>query len=295
MPTEFTPFATHADGASGLSRSRIRNSKFRKEFHGVRIDARAPQDLATRSLAVAVVLSDTSFLCGPSAAILLGLPLPWRLEHGPVHIAAREEGAHLARAGAVGRRLDVSGSELIRVDGVLMTSPARTFCDLAKDLSIPGLCAVGDALLRDHGVTAEELTRTMLRRLRYSGKVKARNVIPMLDARAESAQESRCRAILISSGFASPVPQFVVRDEYGQIFARIDLAYPELRIAIEYDGDVHRSKERFRRDASRRTMLRAQGWYVVEVTADDVRYPPRLLRKVSDAIRYQSKVALPAA
>jgi very-short-patch-repair endonuclease len=71
----------------------------------------------------------------------------------------------------------------------------------------------------------------------------------------------------------------------GRFLARVDFAYPQWRIAIEYEGDHHRERAAFRRDVSRYNALRAAGWLVLRFTADDVlRRSGQLVQQVRDAI-----------
>jgi very-short-patch-repair endonuclease len=72
-----------------------------------------------------------------------------------------------------------------------------------------------------------------------------------------------------------------VYGEDGWLIARLDLAYRELRLGLEYDGDHHREREVFRRDAVRFNRLRLSGWTVLRFTADDVlRHPERVVKQV---------------
>jgi very-short-patch-repair endonuclease len=80
--------------------------------------------------------------------------------------------------------------------------------------------------------------------------------------------------------------QHDVHDPRGRRIGRVDLAYPQWRIAIEYEGDHHREKTQFRRDVARLNALRAAGWLVLRFTADDVlRHPARLVQHVAEAIK----------
>ncbi|WP_231933621.1 endonuclease domain-containing protein [Micromonospora coxensis] len=75
-------------------------------------------------------------------------------------------------------------------------------------------------------------------------------------------------------------------DARGRFAGRVDLAWPALRVAVEYDGDHHRERAHFRQDVARLNALRAAGWLVLRFTADDVlRHPARTVALVADALR----------
>ncbi|MDQ5972971.1 MAG: hypothetical protein QG661_180 [Actinomycetota bacterium] len=279
------PFRVDAQGGAGLTRSRARHPSFTMPSRGLRIPGDLPQTMGVRMQAVALLPRDGAVFCGASAATLLGLPIPIRLEDGPVWLMVPEGAPRARREGVRARQADIVPEERVEVEGLPCTSPARTFVDLAAHLSIADLAAVGDAAMRLWAVTPGELQRVIRRRLRYTGKVKARYVAPLLDAGAESPQESRLRMIMLGDGLPAPSVNLVIRDDAGQFLARCDLGYEEWRIAIEYDGEVHGLEEQRRYDATRRTLLRSHDWYVVEVIADDLRMPQRAIAKVRAALR----------
>ncbi|MFI7247198.1 endonuclease domain-containing protein [Micromonospora chalcea] len=65
----------------------------------------------------------------------------------------------------------------------------------------------------------------------------------------------------------------------------MDLAWPALRLAVEYDGDHHRERAHFRRGVARLNALRAAGWVVLRFTADDVlRRPDATVALVRQAL-----------
>ena len=83
--------------------------------------------------------------------------------------------------------------------------------------------------------------------------------------------ESRLLHALRRHGLADPFPQYEVRFE-GRFVARVDFAYPDARIALEYDSDRHHgTPEGVRRDTRRRRQLTRAGWKVVGVSSEDVR------------------------
>ncbi|MCO7218837.1 endonuclease domain-containing protein [Klenkia sp. PcliD-1-E] len=80
------------------------------------------------------------------------------------------------------------------------------------------------------------------------------------------------------------VPQFVVRDGRGGFVARVDLAFPEQRVAVEYDGAWHAEEGQFARDRRRLNALLAAGWRVVHLTAADLHRPEVVAAQVVAAL-----------
>jgi very-short-patch-repair endonuclease len=80
------------------------------------------------------------------------------------------------------------------------------------------------------------------------------------------------------------VAQYVVRDADGFI-ARVDFAWPEHRIALEYEGAWHGERQQVTKDRRRLNRLSAAGWQVVFVTAEDLRHPEQLIARISAALR----------
>jgi very-short-patch-repair endonuclease len=113
---------------------------------------------------------------------------------------------------------------------------------------------------------------------RISRSANLRAAVGLLDDRAESRPESLLRVLLLSGGLPQPQVNFPIHAQ-GVAF-RADLAYPERRLAIEYQGDYHRDQGQWRADMSRRARLEELGWRVLEVNADDLRRPDELCRRV---------------
>lgn len=95
--------------------------------------------------------------------------------------------------------------------------------------------------------------------------------------------ETRVRLLLVRGGLPRPEAQHVVRDHAGDFVARLDLAYPEMRLAIEYDGSFHWTQRRA--DDRRREALRELDWTVLVVSAEDYYQTPELVvMKVRKAV-----------
>ncbi|MEU5948285.1 DUF559 domain-containing protein [Micromonospora sp. NPDC047465] len=113
-----------------------------------------------------------------------------------------------------------------------------------------------------------------------------REVLALAEPLAESPMETRLRLLLLDAGLPPATAQHDVRDAAGRFVGRVDLAWPGLRVAVEYDGDHHRERTHFRQDVARLNALRAVGWVVLRFTADDVlRHPDRTVALVAQALR----------
>lgn len=73
-------------------------------------------------------------------------------------------------------------------------------------------------------------------------------------------------------GLPAPVPQYEVYDGHGRFVARVDAAYPDARVAIEYQSyQEHAGPDPLVRDNRRRNALKAIHWDTIEATAPELR------------------------
>jgi very-short-patch-repair endonuclease len=178
-----------------------------------------------------------------------------------------------------GVRVSVSSSvEDVVVDRhrLSRTGPVRMTLDLIRRggvddgvVLLDRLAQAGLADLAAVQAAAEKLPRSR-------GSRVARDVARLADGLAGSPQETRLRLLVHRAGLPAPVAQFRIFDAVGFV-ARVDFAYPELRLAIEYDGLWHAEPGQFAKDRQRLNRLSAAGWRVIFVTAADLRQPERLL------------------
>jgi very-short-patch-repair endonuclease len=85
------------------------------------------------------------------------------------------------------------------------------------------------------------------------------------------------------SDLLAPVAQFRVTVD-GRFVARVDFAWPDRTVAVEYDGLWHAEAGRFPRDRRRLDALQAAGWWVVFVTAADLHRPAELIARIAAAL-----------
>lgn len=235
-----------------------------------------------RSCALAAIQPQVVF-AGATAAALLGCSV--RSPEAPIESVAHPDSAGVRRKGHRRRRRLLPPSHITHVDGLNVTTASRTFVDLAADLPLSVVVAFGDYALRHDLATAESIATCLADCVGNRGTRRARQAASLLDARAESPRESILRITLIEAGLPAPVPQYVVTRANGTFVARLDLAYVEERIAIEYDGGHHLTPVQQAKDADRRHELTIEGWLIVTVTSLDLRHRGRAPRKVSQALQ----------
>jgi hypothetical protein len=160
--------------------------------------------------------------------------------------------------------------EIQQVAGMPVTTPARTALDIACRYPVAKAVAAIDALAR---ATHLKMGDVELLGERYRGRRgirKARSSLNLVDPGAESPRETWLRLVLIRAGFPTPKTQIPVYDEYGQLVAVLDMGWEQIKLAVEYDGDHHRTDRRqFNKDIRRAEALTELGWIDVRVTAED--------------------------
>jgi hypothetical protein len=151
-----------------------------------------------------------------------------------------------------------------------LTTPARTALDIACRYPIGSAIAALDALARATGLKMAEVELLAERYRGRRGIRRARRALSLVDAGAESPRETWLRLLLIRAGFPAPTTQIPVRDNYGQLVAVLDMGWEEMKLAVEYEGDHHRTDRRqFNKDITRLETLTELRWTVVRVTAED--------------------------
>jgi very-short-patch-repair endonuclease len=264
-----------ADGV--LTAGALRSSAWRRLYRGVYADARLPDSVGLRIRGASLIVPPTSVFSGRAAAYLHGateladlrspveVTVPAGTSFGPVAgLRIRHSDLHSADVTTVARRRCTT--EMATALGIAAVEPVLS--------SVPAL----DILLRRGLVNGRELG-TAAGVLAGRGSRRARQAVELADLRAESQPESTLRVVLALAGIRT-VPQFTVRDERMTFVARVDLALPDVRLAIEYDGAWHGDAPQLTKDRRRMNALTAAGWRVLYITAADMRDHAALVAKV---------------
>jgi very-short-patch-repair endonuclease len=268
--------------ASGQLTRRDLNRRYTKLYRNVYV--RNGDELTAADLAYAGWLwsGRTATLVGHSAAALLGSR--WIPADAPVEVA---HSRRTAPSGIVVRSDELRVHDVRTIGGITCTTAARTAYDLGRRLPLEMAVIRIDALLNATSATpcsVEDIARCHhgargIRRLRTA--------LDLVDAGAESPQETRLRLLLVQSGLPRPVTQIPVKNARGRVVRRIDMGWHEWKVGVEYDGEQHFSNpDDYAKDIERLEFLASKGWAIVRVSAMQLRHQrAEVVQRVRLALR----------
>lgn len=273
---------THAISEGALTPRQLREGPYVRVLRGVYADPSLPRDHLLRCRAAALLMPATAALGARSAAAVLGAPAPTYMEPVTVVLPAGEQwrgplGVRVHRT-PLGRR-QVRETE----DGLRHTNPMRTAWDVAA-LERPAT-AVGvlDAMVRAGALDIGQLQQLLRDGVGRWGIRRVRQAFELVDARSESPPESWVRVACALAGLPAPVPQYEIVSDGRR--ARVDLAWPEARLIVEYDGEYHFDGLQIARDDVRLSWLAAAGWRIIRLSAADLRDIDGVVGRIAAELR----------
>lgn len=296
-------FATATARSQGVSPSRLRAVDLESPFRGARLMRVRGEDPGDRyraaherelSLidALATRLVKGQFFSHRSAALLWGLPVPYRARP-ELHLGVLNPQRSPRYRQVQGHCFESKRVRIVRYRNLPVLAPASVFATLGS-LTLPELVAVGDHLVRVYrpGVGRREVGRAPIARLEdlqsaidlghWHGMPRLRQALELIRPDSWSPRESITRVILVLGGLPEPELNVDVFGEHGNFIACVDMVYPQFRVIIEYQGDQH--KERFALDVERVEALRSEGWDVIQVTRVLARDHELLVARVRKAL-----------
>jgi very-short-patch-repair endonuclease len=164
-----------------------------------------------------------------------------------------------------------------------VTTPERTAVDLACWYPRSAAVAHIDALANATNFKLADACRILDGYRGRRGVENARVALDLVDGGAQSPKETWLRLLLIDDGLPRPRTQIPVCNEMGDAFAYLDMGWEHLMIAVEYDGEQHRTdRSRYAWDVKRQERIQRKGWINIRVLAGDRRVD--ILRRVHEAI-----------
>jgi hypothetical protein len=262
-----TPFiGREALDAGDLTRHQLR-TRFAAVYPGVYVARDAQLTARLRAEAAWLWSRRRGTLAGRSAAAIHGAK--WLDPRAPAEILY----ANRRPPSGIHTWADaVPTDELVVVDGMRVTTTARTAFDLARRTPGDAAVAAVDALLRATRLPLADVQSLLTGHRGDKGVRRARAVLGLVDAGAESPRETWLRLLIVRAGFPPPQTQVPVRNEYGVVIAHLDMGWEDEKIGLEYEGAHHRlSREQFAYDIRKHEQVREAGWRVLRVTSMDTR------------------------
>lgn len=284
LPPPFStgPFSSTDARAAGFGPKRLRGSDLQQPFHGVRIPGTSEPDLIELCRACERRLPNHAFFCGVTAARLMHVPLPSRLELSRIlHVAVPRPCPPPTGRGIVGHTITAADADTFLFENLRISSPERTWFDLGAVLELPELVAASDFMIhwRRPLTSRSALSAAFARYSGRRGRRVLRRALDLMNERAESPPESHTRVILEQAQIEGIAVNYPITTSGGFRY-RADLALPAYLVLLEYQGDYHRDSQQFRADMTRRGRLEADGWYVFLINAADLDHPEELIARL---------------
>ncbi len=274
------PFlATWAIDAGLITREQLRSSAWRRLLRGVYVSATTPLTLRLRIIGAGLILPADAVITGRTAVHLWGVPMG-EVDDTIEVLAARRFGPVEGLSIRVG---PLAADERVIRAGVPVTSTLHTTWELARAMPLLEAVPWIDALAHNRALSRNAILRHEQRHLGEYAYRQAADALALCDPRAESPPESELRVHIVRAGLPAPTPQYPILVG-GEFLARVDLAWPEIKFAIEYDGQWHVDPRQLGEDRARLRAINRAGWFVYHVTREDMRDVEWLISDLTAAL-----------
>jgi hypothetical protein len=265
--------------------------------HGAYIfsDAWAGLDERERHLVTCVAVLRTTRSPGVfshiSAVAVYQLPL-WELPMDEVHLTRPDSNTGRSGAGVRQHHGQLLAADVIHVRGLPVTSVARTAIDLTAITDVEHALPVVCEMLRRELTTIKALLAEVDGARHVPGTLTSGLVVRLADERLESVGECRCWHMFYLNGLPMPQPQYEVFDRCGVLVGRVDFAWPELKVFVEFDGKEKYLKyrkegesiiEAMRREKRREEEIcRLTGWRCIRIVWADLYVPAYTCQRIRE-------------
>lgn len=279
LPDDFQdrPFTVVDAARAGVSPKRLRHRSIHRLGKGIRSagpTAELPLSIRVRPF---IEVNERCAASHLTAAELFVLPRRQRKGSPDMFYVIRPEGeAHLNRPHVIVHRMKLFSDEVTTVKGIPVTTPERTWLDMAEMLSLDELVAMGDSCVRIPRPDLEDrdmplcsladLQRMIDRHKGKRGLRKAKDAIKLIRVGSDSPQETFLRLAMVRAGLPEPELNVPIISEDGTRHHEPDLSYRKYRIGIEYEGEHHGEDVQVVRDIARSERYAALGWTEVRIS-----------------------------
>lgn len=290
LPANFAhvPFSTRDAAGHGVSRGRTRARDLTSPFRGIRMPRSALPTARELAHSYAARMPPDQFFSSLTAAQFLGLPLPLEFKtETTLHVSAFDPARPPRMAGVVGHHAHPDRVATVVREGLRMSSPVDTWCDLAGVLGLDALISIGDCLVRRQNplATMDELRAAVAGSTGRRGARRLREALEFVRAGVDSPKETELRLIIVRLGLPEPEVNAPILNRFGAFIAFGDLVYHTYRILVEYDGEQHFDDVRqYHRDIDRLDEVMEEQWRVIRVNKSHLRRPTLIDYKIRTAL-----------
>lgn len=235
-----------------------------------------------------------------SAVALHGGPL-WGIDRSVAHLTRLDGRTGRKERGIQQHRGTLVEGDLVTAGPFQITHPTRTALELTTVATVDAsLCVVNDFLHR-RLTTKDALEERYATMTQWPNTLPTDIVLRLCDPRMESVGETRTDLLCYRQGLPRPVPQLEVYDENEVLIGRVDFAWPDLGVFLEFDGREKYLKYRRRGESMEDAILREKrredeirrvtGWRCIRITWADLQHPEILAAKIRNVLYPHGQVA----
>ncbi|GJF11217.1 hypothetical protein NGTWS0302_15280 [Mycolicibacterium cyprinidarum] len=259
-------------GSQAIARGALTRGQLRWRYESIYPDIYVPRgtplSLRTRSVGAWLWSRERGVVTGRAATAVHGAQ--WVAEDAPIEMLWK---SYDTPTGIVARDDRFRSDEVVAINDMAVATIERTAYDLGRHLPRATALIHLDALARATGLAPEHVAPLIERYRGARGVRRLGKVLDLMDSGSQSPKETLLRLLLIDAGFPRPQTQIPVQEGWDEPFAYLDMGWENSMIAVEYDGDQHRTdRSRYVWDERRLRRIRELGWLHVKVIAEDRRH-----------------------
>ncbi|MFC3451940.1 hypothetical protein [Amycolatopsis speibonae] len=267
----------------------LRSGVLAQPWRGVIVHAADLLELPTRAQAALMAVGQPAALSGATSLALHGISA---VDDLTVHITVPYPRRARSKPGLVVHRAAFQPYDTTELNGLTLFSLELALADFLCDGDRRTAFAAVDEALHGlapdhHRVLRDNVRDRILDRVDKRGIHRAQMLLALATGKAESPPESIFRLIVVEAGFPVPEAQYEVCTIDGRRLYVLDIAWPAVRIALEYDGFATH-EERQGHDRERDARMAGRGWITIRAGAADLRDPRRVLAELRDAFERRS-------
>jgi hypothetical protein len=230
-----------------------------------------------------------------SSIIELGVPV-WGISLDEVHTTRTDGKGARREAGIVHHVGELREEDVRVVNGVRIGPAPRAAVEVMATATTEAALVVTNGLLHDGHISRDELVTAAKAMKHWPHTLSAHVVVAMADERLESVAETRTYFMCRQHGLPCPEPQVVVLDERGELFARVDFAWPGMGVFLEFDGRIKYERHRREGETLEEFLMREKkreericqltGWVCLRIGWADLEKPVATttrIRKILDS------------